>query len=462
MVKRLRSTLGDKKSKVTVGAGTDVAPSNGTDGARDMDDDEMDGDVFEDDDDDDDRDDFSILEESAAQESSQELGHVPNPNDKIPKRVVVLPLYSMMSVDEQAKVFAPVPEGCRLIVVATNIAETSITIPGVVYVVDSGRQKCRNYHSGTGVASYDVMWVSQAAANQRAGRAGRTGPGHCYRLYSSSMYSRHMTDFALPEVLTRPLEDVVLAMKAMKVSNVKNFPFPTPPEQDQIDSAIQLLANLGCIVLRDDQEVREDDGIITPLGSAVAKLPLGVRYGKMLLVAAQAGVLDYAIAMVAVLSENSPFLHGQQDVQQDTSEAEASPHHQEEDETQQAKKEKRTKWNHRGGDVLAGMLAVGAYTYAGRGAGGAAEAMVCRKFCEDNDLSYAVMVKIQKIRTHLARLAKMRLGSASGVAAKTGGFLSTMSPPKKLEENLLCQVSTVGVHTHTHVRRVYSHCTHRL
>ena len=124
--------------------------------------------------------------------------------------------------------FAPMQStNHRLIVVATNIAETSITIPGITYVVDAGRQKCRNYNSGTGVASYDIMWISKASADQRAGRAGRTGPGHCYRLYSSSLYSRHMDDFALPEVLTRPLEDIVLAMKAMEISNVSHFPFPT-------------------------------------------------------------------------------------------------------------------------------------------------------------------------------------------------------------------------------------------
>ncbi len=154
--------------------------------------------------------------------------YVPDPEDEsIPKNTYVLPLYSLLSAEEQANIFAPVPEGHRLIVVATNIAETSITIPGISYVVDTGRQKCRNYNSGTGIASYDVMWISKASADQRAGRAGRTGPGHCYRLYSSSLYDRHMDPFALPEVLTRPLEDVVLSMKAMKISNVANFPFPT-------------------------------------------------------------------------------------------------------------------------------------------------------------------------------------------------------------------------------------------
>ena len=163
------------------------------------------------------------------------------------------------------------------------------------------------------------MWISKAAADQRAGRAGRTGPGHCYRLYSSSVYSRYLDEFALPEVLTRPLEDVVLAMKAMNVSNVASFPFPTPPEQSQINAAVQLLANLGCVDVSEVEELG-GDGKITPLGAAVAKLPLGVRYGKMLLVAAQARVLDYAIALVAVLSESNPFVYHTEEIEGSKSE----------------------------------------------------------------------------------------------------------------------------------------------
>ena len=139
---------------------------------------------------------------------------------------VICPLYANLPPREQLRAFERFA-GKRKVVLSTNIAETSITIPGVSYVVDTGRQKCRNYNSGTGVASYDIMWISKASANQRAGRAGRTGPGHCYRLYSSSLYSRHMDDFALPEVLTRPLEDIVLAMKSMNISSVSSFPFPT-------------------------------------------------------------------------------------------------------------------------------------------------------------------------------------------------------------------------------------------
>jgi ATP-dependent RNA helicase DHX37/DHR1 len=322
--------------------------------------------------------------------------------------------------------------------------QTSITIPGISYVIDTGRQKCRNFNSATGVASFDIMWISKAAADQRAGRAGRTGPGHCYRLYSSTMYSRHMDDFALPEVLTRPLEDVVLSMKAMNISNVAGFPFPTPPENSQVEAAVKLLANIGCVELSSDAD-KGGDGDVTRLGAAVAKLPLGVRYGKILLVAAQAGVLDYAIAMVATLSESSPFLHNGQNNSTNEEEKGSDSDSSDEEVNAPPAKKARGRWAHRSGDVLAAMLAVGAYTFAGRGAGGAAEKLACKQFCEENQLNSEVMERIQKMRIHLARLSKSRLSNAEGIAAKTGGILSSMAPPNKLQERLLIQAVASGL-----------------
>ncbi|KAL7580449.1 hypothetical protein ACA910_004466 [Epithemia clementina (nom. ined.)] len=498
MVRRLQKALGGtRKSVVSSSSSTNaqnksnvknddaVEPSD--EHLRDMDDDELDGELF--------LADYNATEEeekkeqdsvnkspvtlhetgpdshdTAATTTAQQActndgddNNDKNNNNGMPDKVVVLPLYSMLSTEKQAKVFEPVPDGHRLIVVATNIAETSITIPGISYVVDTGRQKCRNYNTGTGVASYDIMWISKASADQRAGRAGRTGPGHCYRLYSSSMYGRHMDDFALPEVLTRPLEDVVLAMKAMRISNVADFPFPTPPGKDQLEAATKLLANLGCIDLNKTESIGTPgssdygDGEITRLGAAVAKLPLGVRYGKMLLVAAEAGVLDYAIVMVALLSESSPFVvHGQQVNEDEMSQEKDSDSTDDDNDDEPEngrvnnhnKKKLGQRWSHRGGDILAGVLAVGAYTYAGRGAGGMAEKVACRKFCEEHGLNPVVMARIQKMRTHLARLARTRLSNADGIAAKTGGFLSSMKPPNKLQEQLLCQAIASGLLDH--------------
>jgi len=447
MVRRLRNALcrtGGKRPNARgeffedVGKPASLGP-DATGIPREMDDEELDAE------------DVNVDDYDGVDDGSDNEPMVPEvQSESIPSQACILPLYSLLSADEQAKVFAPVPDGHRLIVIATNVAETSITIPGISYVVDTGRHKCRNYNSGTGVASYDVMWISKASADQRAGRAGRTGPGHCYRLYSSSLYSRHMDPFALPEVLTRPLEDVVLAMKAMKISDVSSFPFPTPPDRSQIDAAVKLLANIGCV---DVSTVERDggDGIATRLGLAVSKLPLGVRYAKMLLVAAQAGILDYAIVVVAVLSEASLFSSSavdestEKERNEETGESDLDDIDKNLVELREREKKKSNRWTHSGGDVLAAMLAVGACTYAGRAAGGASEAFANRKFCEENGLNYTIMNRIQKMRSHLANMAKNRLSTAEGIAAKTGGFSYKMAPPNKLQETLLIQSIASGL-----------------
>ena len=127
---------------------------------------------------------------------------------------VIYPLFAMMSPKLQERVFKPVPEGYRLIVVATNVAETSITIPNITYVVDCGRCKEKVVISesdgAAGITKYEINWISKASADQRQGRAGRTGPGHCYRLYSANFYHQYMKPFVPPEITVSPLEDVVL------------------------------------------------------------------------------------------------------------------------------------------------------------------------------------------------------------------------------------------------------------
>ncbi|XP_067163040.1 probable ATP-dependent RNA helicase DHX37 isoform X3 [Apteryx mantelli] len=158
----------------------------------------------------------------------------------------VLPLYSLLAPEKQAKVFRPPPPGTRLCVVATNVAETSLTIPGIKYVVDCGKVKKRFYDKITGVSSFRVTWTSQASANQRAGRAGRTEPGHCYRLYSSAVFM-DFEQFSAPEITKRPVEDLILQMKALNIEKVINFPFPTPPPAEALAAAEELLIALGAL-----------------------------------------------------------------------------------------------------------------------------------------------------------------------------------------------------------------------
>jgi len=460
MVNRLRRRLIPPSEKKTVQSSqamdveiSDMDNSQDIDAnLRDMDDDEADGDLYQKGSDD------SLVEDDDDTDDVGEATVTPNQgddsDDNVPNKVIILPLYSLLSAKEQAKVFEPIDEDTRLIVVATNIAETSLTIPGISYVVDTGRQKCRNYHAGTGVASYDVMWISQASADQRAGRAGRTGPGHCYRIFSSSVYARQLDPFALPEVLTRPLEDVVLAMKAMGISNVGSFPFPTSPDPSQLNAAVKLLANIGCVDIS-NIEVDGGDGEITLLGSAISKLPIGVRYGKMLLISAQANVLDYGIVMVSVLSESSPFINANNERLNDASESsdddsldsldEVDRNNALKQKKQKEKESRRHRWCHNGGDILAGVLAAGAFSYAGKGAGRLSESLACKRFCEENRLNYVVMQRIQKMRVHLARLAHQRLGNATGIAARTGKILPSMAPPTTLQESLLKQAITSGL-----------------
>lgn len=132
----------------------------------------------------------------------------------------VLPLYAMLPAVSQLRVFEEVKEGERLVVIATNVAETSLTIPGIKYVVDTGREKVKTYNSSNGIENYEVQWISKASAAQRAGRAGRTGPGHCYRLYSSAVFSNIFPEFSLAEIAKIPVDGVVLLMKSMGIDKV--------------------------------------------------------------------------------------------------------------------------------------------------------------------------------------------------------------------------------------------------
>lgn len=215
----------------------------------------------------------------------------------------VLPLYSMLPSKQQLRVFEKPPDGCRLVVIATNVAETSLTIPGIRYVVDCGKVKERNYDLHTGVQNFQIKWTSKASAEQRAGRAGRMGPGHCYRLFSSAVYNNYFEQFSIPEIQRVPIEGVVLNMKNMGINKVLGFPFPSLPEKDSLYQAEKLLKHLGAL---DGTPL----GKITPLGSQMAILPLSPRYSKMVMLAAaqSTDILHYIIAIVAGLSVGDPFI----------------------------------------------------------------------------------------------------------------------------------------------------------
>lgn len=261
------------------------------------------------------------MPDNTIQDLTKTLEGVPNqPNSIAEKNVVekgfrtsplrVMPLYAMLPAPAQLRVFEEIKGEERLVVVATNVAETSLTIPGISYVVDTGREKVKIYNSSNGMESYEIQWISKASAAQRAGRSGRTGPGHCYRLYSSSVFNNMFPDFSSAEILKVPVDGVVLLMKSMHIGKVANFPFPTPPETNALIEAENCLKIL---------EALDSKGRLTPLGRSMAHYPMNPRHSRMLLTVIQTMqkvkdksrasiVLGYAVAAAAALSLSNPFI----------------------------------------------------------------------------------------------------------------------------------------------------------
>ncbi|KPA83450.1 putative ATP-dependent RNA helicase [Leptomonas pyrrhocoris] len=220
----------------------------------------------------------------------------------------VLPLYALLDFQRQQEVFKPPPKGTRLCVVATNVAETSITIPNIKYVVDAGRSKTKVIDEETRASCFRIEWTSQASAEQRSGRAGRVGPGHCYRLYSTAVYSNLMPKHGDPEVLRTPLDSVVLLMKHVGVKNVGGFPFPSPPRETDLKAALQHLNVIGALD-------RTRNFNITPVGRSLVAYPVPPRFARAVLEALQRSrtpaVHDMVAAIVAVATTTTTVFTGE-------------------------------------------------------------------------------------------------------------------------------------------------------
>lgn len=153
--------------------------------------------------------------------------------DEVPP-LSILPIYSQLPSDLQAKIFQKNEHGTRKCIVATNIAETSLTVDGIMFVIDSGFCKFKCFNPRIGIDDLQVYPVSQANANQRSGRAGRTGPGQCFRLYTESAYKTELLPMTVPEIQRTNLANVVLLLKSLGVENLLDFHFMDPPPQDNI------------------------------------------------------------------------------------------------------------------------------------------------------------------------------------------------------------------------------------
>ena len=211
----------------------------------------------------------------------------------------VLPLFARQSAQEQARVFAP--SRGRRVVLATNVAETSLTVPGIRYVVDTGLARVKRYSHRNKVEQLQIEKVAQSAARQRAGRCGRVADGICFRLYDEDDFDKRPahTD---PEILRSSLAGVILRMKSLKLGEVADFPFIDAPLPRMVADGYQLLAELGAVEEADGGAVMH----LTPIGRELAKLPLDPKIGRMILAARDRGSLAEVLVIAAALSTQDP------------------------------------------------------------------------------------------------------------------------------------------------------------
>ncbi|TAN53617.1 MAG: ATP-dependent RNA helicase HrpA [Methylococcaceae bacterium] len=211
-----------------------------------------------------------------------------------PPHCEILPLYSKLAVADQEKIFKP--HGRDRIVLATNVAETSLTVPGIRCVIDAGHARISRYSHRSKLQRLPIEKISQASANQRAGRCGRVGPGICIRLYSAEDYAAR-PEFTEPEILRTNLASVILQMRSLNLGDISQFPFLEPPDERLIRDGVKTLQELHAL---DDQQN------LTPIGRQLAKLPVDPRLGRMLVAAAQNNCLTEVAVIAAGLSLQDP------------------------------------------------------------------------------------------------------------------------------------------------------------
>ncbi|KAG1330850.1 Helicase [Cocos nucifera] len=212
--------------------------------------------------------------------------------------LIILPVYSALPSEMQSRIFEPAPPGKRKVVVATNIAEASLTIDGIYYVVDPGFAKQNVYNPKQGIDSLVITPISQASAKQRAGRAGRTGPGKCYRLYTESAYRNEMSPTTIPEIQRINLGLTTLTMKAMGINDLLSFDFMDPPSPQALISAMEQLYSLGAL---------DEEGLLTKLGRKMAEFPLEPPLSKMLLASVDLGCSDEILTIIAMIQTGNIF-----------------------------------------------------------------------------------------------------------------------------------------------------------
>ena len=280
--------------------------------------------------------------------------------------ILALPLFAGLTTEQQLYVFEPAPENTRKVVVATNIAEASVTIDGIVFVIDCGFVKLRAYNSRTGIETLTVSALSKASATQRAGRAGRTRPGKCFRLYTESTFET-LPDATVPEIQRSNLAPVVLQLKALGIDNIVRFDFLTPPSVELIVRALELLYSLGAL---DDYAK-----LSRPLGVRMAELAVEPMMAKVLLTAPAMSCLSEMLSIAAMTS-----LQGSAWFDDHTG--------------KRATETARRKFAAEEGDHLTLLNVYEAFVTKGR---------KDPKWCKENHLNYKAMIRAVSIRAQLKR-----------------------------------------------------------
>lgn len=212
--------------------------------------------------------------------------------------LIILPVYSALPGEMQSKIFEPTPKGKRKVVLATNIAETSITIDGIYYVIDPGFVKVNAYDPKLGMDSLVISPISQAQANQRAGRAGRTGPGKCYRLYTEEAYENEMLPNTVPEIQRQNLANTILMLKAMGINDLLHFDFMDPPPTNTMLNALEELYQLSAL---------DGEGFLTHLGRQMSEFPMEPALAKVLIASVELGCTEEILTIVSMLSMQNVF-----------------------------------------------------------------------------------------------------------------------------------------------------------
>ncbi|XP_026469913.1 pre-mRNA-splicing factor ATP-dependent RNA helicase DHX16-like [Ctenocephalides felis] len=282
------------------------------------------------------------------------------------KELIILPVYANLPSDLQAKIFEPTPPGARKVILATNIAETSLTIDNIIYVIDPGFAKQNNFNSRTGMESLMVVPISKASANQRAGRAGRVAAGKCFRLYTAWAYAHELEDNTIPEIQRINLGNAVLTLKALGINDLVHFDFLDPPPHETLVLALEQLYALGAL---------NHHGELTKLGRRMAEFPVDPMMAKMLLASEKYKCSEEIVTIAAMLSVNGAIFYRPKDkiIHADTA---------------------RKNFNHIGGDHLSLLNVYNQW----------AESDFSTQWCYENFLQYRSLKRARDVREQLVGL----------------------------------------------------------